>query len=119
MPRGRKGRRNKDDPEKIQDEQSKREWAKDVNLDVFLPDEGFKKHIQNQSNKFVVYIFVYINDDYKKWIQCHVKCIEKGWQCFVQNRRGGIVSPGAVVSSDSPPFKAILLYDEKCNVLVS
>lgn len=53
MPRGRKGRRNKDDPEKTQDEQSKREWAREINLDVFLPDEGFKKHIQHQCNKLV------------------------------------------------------------------
>ena len=49
--RGRKGRRNKDESEKVEDEQAKREWAKEINLDSLLPDDGFKKHIQNQCNK--------------------------------------------------------------------
>jgi len=30
-----------------------REWARDTDLDVLLPDDGFKKHIQHQCNKRV------------------------------------------------------------------
>ncbi|XP_076818794.1 uncharacterized protein LOC143464735 isoform X2 [Clavelina lepadiformis] len=54
VPRGRKGRRAKDGSDKVPDEQSRREWARAVDLDAMLPDEGFKKHIQHQCNKVLL-----------------------------------------------------------------
>lgn len=51
VPRGRKGKRAKEDSERQKDEQANREWAKDTNLEGLLPDEGFRKHLQHQCNK--------------------------------------------------------------------
>ena len=54
VPRGRKGRRTKEDTgciERFIVEQTSRDWAKNIEVDSMLNDDGFKKHIQLQCNK--------------------------------------------------------------------
>lgn len=52
MPRGRKGRKAKEDPDAVRKQEAvEREWAKDIKVDSILQDDGFKKHLQHQCNK--------------------------------------------------------------------
>nr|XP_018669889.1 chromodomain-helicase-DNA-binding protein 7 isoform X2 [Ciona intestinalis] len=56
VPRGRKGKRAKEESNsgRHKDEQMKREWASELDLEMLLPDEGFRKHLQHQCNKVLL-----------------------------------------------------------------